>query len=73
MAGRVRATRTRGHRLRINLSRISPDPHYLKRFLVGEDVDCRITPATTGDKALAAILTTLFSVGGFGFAAWLAL
>jgi mannan endo-1,6-alpha-mannosidase len=33
----------------------------------------RIPPATTGDKALAGILTALFSVGGVGFAAWLAM
>jgi hypothetical protein len=37
------------------------------------DVDCRITPATTGDKALAGILTAISCVGGFGFAAWLAI
>jgi hypothetical protein len=33
----------------------------------------RITPATTGDKVLAGVLTSLFSVGSVGFAAWLAI
>ena len=46
------------------------DP-YLPRYdfmLMG-----RITPPTTGDRILAAVLTTLVSVGSFGFAAWLAI
>jgi hypothetical protein len=33
----------------------------------------RITPATTGDRVLAGVLTTVFSIGGVGFAAWLSI
>ena len=33
----------------------------------------RITPATTGDRILAGVLTSLVSVGSVGFAAWLAI
>lgn len=32
-----------------------------------------ITPPTTGDRVLAGVLTSLVSVGGFGFACWLAI
>lgn len=35
--------------------------------------DYRITPATTGGRILAGVLTSLVSVGGIGFAAWLAI
>ena len=33
----------------------------------------RVTPATTGDRILAGVLTSLVSVGSIGFAAWLAI
>jgi len=32
-----------------------------------------ITPATTGDRVLAGVLTSLVSVGSIGFACWLAI
>jgi mannan endo-1,6-alpha-mannosidase len=43
--------------------------HHLSNYMLIN----RITPATTGDKAFAGILTAIFSVGGCGFAAWLTL
>ena len=54
----------------INLSGTSPR---ITPSIYIWDTNYSITPATTGDKALAGILTTLFSVSGFGFAAWLAI
>jgi len=32
-----------------------------------------ISPPTTGDRVLAGVLTSLVSVGGIGFACWLAI
>jgi hypothetical protein len=43
-------------------------------FLAWGKSDCfRITPATTGDRVLAGVLTTVFSIGSVGFGAWLSI